>query len=179
MRRGPLALAAALLAASCAQSPAQDCPGEPLAFLSLRGIRDDAATGCATPPAGGWVVPATLPTTAPTADNPEPTFSATLETTGDDGVAYCTSATRAAVLHGTYAGTHLRVEVTVPGAVLGACAATCRPLMTEVIEGELDAGTFTGTLTETFDGGVGPCGDCQLPCTSRYVLTGTARAPGT
>jgi hypothetical protein len=170
---------AALVAASCAQSPAQDCPGEPLAFLSLRGVRDDAATGCVAPPVDGWVVPAVLPTTAPTAERPEPTFSATLETTGGDGVAYCTAAPRAAVLYGVQSGTHVRVEVTMPGAVLGACAPTCRPIMTEVIEGELEGGAFTGTLTERFDGGVGDCGVCVLPCASRYVLTGTARTPGT
>lgn len=188
MRRRPLALGLALpalVALACAQSSTEDCPGEPLAFLALRGVRDDGASGCVTPPAGGWVVPATLPTTAPTPDDPAPTFGATLETTGGAGVAYCTGAARAAVLRGTREGTHVRVEAAVTGAVLGACAPTCRPLMTEVIEGDLLAGeggapgTFTGTLTETFDGGVGDCGGCVLPCTSRYVLTGTARTPGT
>lgn len=176
-----LPLAATLALAGCASQAAEDCPGAPLVSLALHGTLDAGATGCATPPGGGWVVPATLPDRAPTAADPVPSFHGSFrQDAGTDAIAYCTGRQHAAVLHGVRTGDHLRAEVTLSGAVLGACAATCRPLVTEVIEGDLTAGqggapaTFAGTMTETFDGGDGLCGDCQLPCTSRYVLSGTA-----
>lgn len=170
--------------AACAAPATEDCPGATLVQLALHGVRDDGATGCDVAPPGGWLVPATLPDAAPTAATPVPTFLASFRQLGGDELAYCTGEGRAAVLHGTRSGDHLRVEVTLPGAVLGACAATCRPLMREVIEGDLVAGqggaaaTFTGTLTETFEDGQGPCGECRLPCRSTYALTGTAQPPG-
>jgi hypothetical protein len=176
-----LPLAAALALAGCAPQATEDCPGALLASLALHGTLDAGASGCVAPPGGGWVVPATLPDRAPTAADPVPTFHATFrQDAGTDAIAYCTGRQHAAVLQGARTGDHLRAEVTLSGAVLGACAATCRPLVTEVVEGDLTAGqggapaTFAGTLTETFDGGDGPCGGCQLPCTSRYVLEGTA-----
>lgn len=180
MRAAPAILAAALASTGCAQDAEEDCAGETLAVLELHGERDDAATGCVVPPEGGWVVPATLPDVAPTDEVPVPTFTATIKEAGG-ALSYCTRGAHAAVLRGARTGDHLRVEVVIPGAVFGACAATCRPRMTEVVEGDLVPGagdapaTFTGALTETFDGGAGPCGACALPCTSRYVLTGTAK----
>jgi hypothetical protein len=156
--------------AACSAPASEVCPGEPLASLTLEGVRDDASTGCVAPPAGGWAAPATLPA-----------FPASFRwDTAANALAYCAGGPHGAVLLGTRSGDHLRAEVTVPGAVLGACAATCRPLTTVVIEGDLAGGgadpvTFAGALTETYDGGDGPCGDCVLPCTSRYVVTGVER----
>lgn len=168
-----LALAVALALAGlagCASSPGEPCPGELLAALRVEGVRDDAGTGCVSPPDGGWSAPAAL---AP--------FDATFRWDAETGtLAYCAGGPHAAVLRGTRDGDHLRAAVTVPGAVLGRCAATCLPLMTVEIEGDLSGGggaplAFAGTLTETFDGGAGPCGACQLPCASRYAVTGTER----
>jgi hypothetical protein len=130
-------------------------------------VRDDAGTGCVAPPGTGWAPPAAL--------SP---FDASFRWDAGTGVlAYCAGGSRAAVLLGTRDGDHLRAEVTIPGAVLGECAVTCAPLTTVVVEGDLGGGggapqTFAGTLTETFDGGAGPCGACQLPCTTRYTVTG-------
>lgn len=180
-RTGVAALLPLCLLVGCADPATEDCPGDTLVDLALRGVRDDAATGCEVAPAGGWIVPATLPDGAPDGTIPTPTFLATFRQLGGDQIAYCLEEGRAAVLQGARTGDHLRVEITLPGAVLGACAATCRPLMREVIEGDLAPSqggapaTFTGTLTETFEDGVGPCGDCRLPCRSTYALTGTAR----
>jgi hypothetical protein len=175
------ALAAlALAAAACGQpTTGEDCGGDAIAVLGLRGVRDDAGTGCAVPPPEGWTVPQTLPVSS--ADDPAAAFHAEFRAdSGSGAVVYCTRQAHAALLRGTRTGGHLRVTATLSGAVLGACAATCAPLVTEVIEGDLVPGAggaepaFTGVLTETFDGGAGPCGACQLPCTSRYVLTGVA-----
>ncbi len=170
-----LALARAL--AACGQAASEDCGGELVAALALHGVRDDAGTGCAVPPPGGWNVPATLPAGA--SDATAAIHVQFRADAGSDAIASCTGQAHEAVLRGTRTGDHVKVQVTIPGAVLGACAATCAPLVTEVIEGDLVAGageiaSFSGTLTESFDGGAGPCGACVLPCTSRYVLTGNA-----
>jgi len=174
----PIAALAAL--AGCSEPAAESCPGVLLATLALHGVRDDAATGCAVPPAGGWIVPATVPDRAPTEQDPVPTFNASFRWDAATGtLAYCTGQPHAAVLLGTRTGDHLRAEVTLGGAVLGACSVTCQPLTTVVVEGDLtDPGdgspaAFAGAMTETFDGGAGPCAPCQLPCTSRYTLAGT------
>lgn len=164
--------AASLALAACEQTTGEGCPGRTLAMLALHGDLDLAATGCAVPPAAGWTVPATLPAAGGTFEAQFAWDESTQQ------LAYCTGATHAAVLLGTRSGDHLRAQVTLPGAVLGACAATCTPLMTVVVEGDLSQAstpvTFTGTLTETFDdGGTGSCAPCQLPCTSAYTLTGT------
>ncbi len=178
MRRAPLAALLAL--AACSSPIGDDCPGAQLVGLALRGVRDDAHTGCAVAPASGWVVPATLPDVAPTADDPTPTFHASFRQLDGDRIAYCAGNAHAAVLFGTRTGDVLDVQQTLSGAVLGACAATCQPQAVERVTGTLTAGvggapaTFTGTLTETFEGSAGSCGACQLPCTSTYALTGTA-----
>ncbi len=168
-----LALAASLALAACEKSRDQGCPGRVIAALALHGDLDTAATGCVVPPGGGWTVPATLPD-AP----PDGTFDA--EFTYDDAgqrLAYCSGGPHAAALYGTRSGDHLHAEVTLPGAVLGSCAATCTPLMTVVVDGDLSSGsspvTFSGTLTETFHDSTDSCAPCQLPCTSVYVLSGT------
>jgi len=183
-RRAALLPLAALswlaLVPACSTPAGEDCPGRTLVALSLRGTRDDAGTGCVAPPSGGWVVPATLPDRAPTADDPTPSFRASFRELDEGGIAYCSASERAAVLHGRRTGDALEVQRTLSGAVLGACAATCLPRVTERIEGVLvpaqgsEPATFTGTLTETFDGSGGDCGACQLPCTTVYVLTGRA-----
>lgn len=175
---GAMALAGLALSAACARQAGEDCPGQTLVALSLRGVRDDAHTGCVVPPSGGWLVPATLPDRAPTDDDPTPSFHASFRQLDGAEIAYCSDRPRAAVLRGTRTGDTLAVERTLSGAVLGSCAATCQPRVTERIEGVLvePAGapaTFTGTLTETFEESDG-CGACQLPCTSTYSLTGTA-----
>jgi hypothetical protein len=178
-RRARLAgLLGLALATACSTQTGEDCPGEILVSLALRGVRDDGHTGCVVPPSGGWVVPATLPDRAPTRDDPTPSFHASFRQLDGAGIAYCSDASRAAVLRGTRTGDTLAVERTLSGAVLGSCAATCQPRVTERIEGVLveqdgAPATFTGTLTETFEGSDG-CGSCQLPCTSTYTLTGTA-----
>jgi hypothetical protein len=169
--------AATLALAACAQTHDESCPGRVIAALALHGQLDPATSGCAVPPADGWTPPDTLPVGLP-----DGTFDAVFA--WDDGaqqLAYCTGGSHAAVLRGTQTGDHLRAEVTLPGAVLAACAATCTPLMTVVVEGDLAATgspvAFSGTLTETFDGSTGDCGPCQLPCRSTYVLTGTGSSP--
>ncbi len=168
-----LAVAASLALAACDAARSEGCPGHVIAALALHGDLDAAATGCVAPPAGGWTVPATLPE-AP----PDGTFDA--EFTYDDAtqqLAYCTGAPHAAALLGTRSGDHLHAEITLPGAVLGGCGATCTPLMTVVVDGDLSSttspATFSGTLTETFHDSTDSCAPCQLPCTSTYVLTGT------
>jgi len=177
-----LALLSLLAAAGCTNSTSEGCGGEVIASLSLHGILDDTATGCAVPPPGGWSVPATLPAApAPVSGQPVPTFPAAF--TWDPStqqLSYCAGGSHAAVLHGTMEGGHVRAEATVGGAVLGVCAATCTPQMTVVVEGDLTGGsgapaTFTGTLTETFDQSAGSCAPCQLPCASVYALAGTGQ----
>jgi hypothetical protein len=177
-----LAPVALLALAACSQPVDVSCPGNVIASLALHGVRDDAATGCVVPPAAGWNVPATLPDVpAPPPGDPLPTFDAVFAWDAPSSqLAYCTRRPHAAVLLGTMNGGHVHAEVTLPGAVLSACASTCTPLMTMVVEGDLAGGggvpqTFTGTLTESYDGGTGPCDVCQLPCTSTYALTGTGK----
>ncbi len=167
--------AASLALGACEGTRNQECPGQVIASLALHGDLDVAATGCVVPPAAGWTVPATLPD-----GTPDGTFGAVF--TWDDAgqrLAYCAGGSHAAVLYGTRTGDHLHAEVTLPGAALGACATTCTPLMTVVVDGELTStsspATFSGTLTETFDQSSGSCTPCQLPCTSTYTLTGAGQ----
>jgi len=169
----PLAALPAVLALAACQSQPAGCPGRVIASLALHGTLDVTATGCATPPAAGWTAPATLPD-----GSPDATFRAVF--TWDDAgqqLAYCSGGPHAAVLYGTRDGDHVHAEITLPGAALGACAATCAPLMTVVIDGDLSpAGSppaFSGTLTETYDQSQLPCEPCVLPCTSTYAVTGT------
>jgi hypothetical protein len=167
-------LPAASLALGCGKAREDRCPGRTIASLALHGVLDPAATGCVVAPEVGWIVPETLPP-----GTPDGTFDA--ELAWDDGaerLAYCTGGLHAATLYGTRAGDHIHAEVRLPAAVLASCAATCTPVMSVVVEGDLSAGspvTFSGTLTETFDGSSGDCAPCQLPCTSSYTLTGTER----
>ncbi len=175
MRSLVLVLVPAMVALLAACDPSSDdgCPGETIARMAMHGTLDAAATGCVVPPQGGWVVPATLPD-----GSPDATTSALFSWDGAaQRLAYCTGGSKSAVLYGTREGDHLHAQVTVDGAILGLCAPTCTPLMTVVVDGELASGasprTFTGTLTETFDGSTGDCGTCRLPCTSTYALTGT------
>jgi hypothetical protein len=176
-------LAAAALAAlaallpGCVRNETEQCPGLVIAALALHGTL--ASTGCVVPPPG-WSVPAALPDAAPTAADPVPTFAA--DFAFDEGagrLAYCTRDPHSAVLLGTRSGDHLRAEVTLPGAVLSSCAASCAPLTTLVVEGDLSGAggspSFTGTLTETLDDSAGACGGCVLPCTSVYDLAGESR----
>ena len=155
--------------AACARPAGERGPGEVLAELRIEGVRDDAGTGCVAPPEGGWDVP-----------DPLPAFDAEFRWDEDAAtLAFCPAGPHAAVLRGTRVGNHVHAEASLPGAVVGSCAASCLPMTTVVIEGDLAGGdgaplTFAGTLTETFDGGTGPCGACQLPCTSRYLVTGGA-----
>lgn len=165
--------AASLALGACEGTRNQECPGHVIASLALHGELDLAATGCVVAPAAGWTVPATLP-----GGPPDGVFGAVF--TWDEAgqrLAYCSGGTHAAALYGTRTGDHLHAEITLPGAALGACAATCTPLMTVVVDGDLvstsSPATFSGTLTETFDQSSGSCGACQLPCTSKYALTGT------
>ena len=162
--------AASLALAACDRTRDESCPGVAIAALALHGALDQAS--CAIPPAGGWNPPDMLPQ-----GQPEGTFDAVFSwDQAAQQVAYCTGGQHAVVLRGQRTGEHLRAEVTLPGAVLAGCATTCEPLMTVVVEGDLSASatpvTFTGTLTETFDQSTGDCAPCQLPCTSRYTLTG-------
>ncbi len=166
------ALAAVL--AGCDQTSGGSCPGAVFATLALHGTLDPAATGCAVNPPAGWNPPATLP-----AGKADGTFEAELSwDEGQQRLMYCAGGSHAAVLYGTRSGDHLHAQISVSGSVLGQCAATCEPVMTVVFDGDLSSAsspaTFTGTLTETFDAGAG-CEPCQLPCTSTYALTGTAR----
>jgi hypothetical protein len=167
--------AISVLLPACEQTPGGLCPGTSIATLGLHGTLDEAATGCAVPPPAGWNVPATLP-----AGKPDGTFVAELaweEST--QRLAYCPGGLHAEVLVGTRSGDHLHAQASLAGAVLGQCSSTCAPVMTIVFDGDLSSAgtpaTFTGTLTETFDGSAGDCGTCRLPCTSAYTLTGTAR----
>ncbi len=163
-----LAIAGAL--AACARPAGESCPGELFAELRIEGVLDRAGTGCVAPPEGGWEVP-----------DPLPAFDAELRWDEDaETFAFCPAGPHAAVLRGTREGNHVRAEASLPGgAVLGPCAASCLPTTTVAIEGDLAGGdgaplTFAGPLTATFDGGTGPCGVCQLPCTSQYLVTGSA-----
>ena len=163
--------AAALLglAPGCTTQPGLTCPGQRVASLAMQGALDAGATGCATPPPGGWSV--------------KPAISFDADFTWEEALGrldYCSGGFHAAPLYGTRSGDHLRVEGAVPGAVLAACGATCTPRMALVIEGDLSpaaqgAVTFAGTLTETFDDSAGGCGACVLPCTSTYDLSGVSR----
>ncbi len=170
-----LLLAAPLALAACGRNADEGCPGRVIAALALHGELDAASTGCAVPPVAGWIVPATLPPGPPFG-----TFAAVF--TYDDAqqrLAYCTGNRHAAVLYGTRSGDHLHAEVTLPGAVLGGCAATCAPLSTVVVDGDLSPAstpvTYSGTLAESFHDGIGSCAPCVLPCTSTYALTGTGQ----
>lgn len=180
--RLPLLLlpAISLALAACERPRDEGCPGQVIASLALHGELDQA--GCAVPPAGGWEVPDRLPDGPPLAPgDPTPTFAALFAwDEAAQRLSYCPGVSHAAVLHGTRSGDHLRVETTLPGAVLDGCRATCTPLMTVLVEGDLSGGngtplTFSGALTETFDRSPGSCEPCQLPCASRYLLTGTER----
>ncbi len=167
-----VALSTATALAGCERTRNEGCPGETIASLELHGELAEAS--CVVPPEDGWSPPTTLP-----ADDPAGTFQARFNWDESSGeLVYCTEQTSSANLHGTRSGGHLHVEATLPGAVLGACASTCAPLMTVTIDGELTdvAGTratFSGTLVEEFHDSADSCGACQLPCTSRYTLTGT------
>jgi hypothetical protein len=157
------------LAPACTTQTGLTCPGQRVASLAMQGTLDDGATGCVTPPPGGWSV--------------KPAISFDADFTFEDALGrldYCSGGPHAAPLYGTRSGDHLRAEATVPGAVLAACGATCTPRMTLVVEGDLSpaapgAATFAGTLTETFDDSTGGCGACVLPCTSTYDLAGQPR----
>jgi hypothetical protein len=177
---GPVAALLSLLVAGCAHPEADPCPGEVFAALALHGTL--SSSGCVAPPSSGWSVPATLPDVAPTSSDPVPTFAADFSWDAAKGqLAYCTDVSHAAVLLGTRTGDHLQAGVSLEGAVLSSCAATCAPLFTLVVEGDLTHGSnggtlmFKGTLTETLDDSPGPCGECVLPCTSVYDLTGESR----
>ncbi|HVO20044.1 MAG TPA: hypothetical protein VMU15_12360 [Anaeromyxobacter sp.] len=165
--RDLVALAAAVaLATGCTPQASASCPGQLVAALAMSGVLDAADTGCATPPAAGWSVPASL------------SFDADFSWDGVSGqLAYCAGGTHAAVLYGTRSGDHLHAEATVQGAVLSVCASTCTPLMTVAVDGDLSPGApaFTGTLTESFHDSTGGCSPCALPCTSTYALTGESR----
>jgi hypothetical protein len=165
--------AASLALTACEQNASEGCPGKTFAALALHGTLEVAATGCAVNPPAGWDVPLALP-----AGEPDGTFAAELswdETA--QRLAYCAGGPHAAVLYGTRSGDHVHAQVATSGSVLGQCAVTCMPVMTVTVDGDLSSAgspaTFTGTLTETFDGGTGDCGTCQLPCTSTYALAGT------
>jgi len=164
------------LVAGCSQTTAPACPGEPIGNFLLSGTLLPEETACSPDlPAPGWasLVPPTV------------SFQAILASTPASGsAALCAGRKLGDLLIGTLTGSHLRVEVTVPGAILSACSATCGAVMTEVVEGDLAAGTggvttFQGTLVDQMDpdpsAPAGSCGACSLPCTSTYTLTGTGR----
>jgi hypothetical protein len=171
MRSSPggfLGLAAAIaIAAGCTPQASATCPGQPIAALTITGTLVASATGCATPPSAGWSVPGSL----------GPLDADLRWDEGSGQLAYCAGGSHAAVLYGTRSGGHVRAGATVAGALLAACAATCTPQDTVVVEGELSSGTpaFTGTLTESFHDSDGACSPCALPCTSTYALTGETR----
>lgn len=173
---------AAVLALACGSRTEEKCPGEALGTFALQGRRVDAATACVVDPAGGWVsaVPATIPDTL--AQDPTAAFSATLSYDPAQGLAaLCTGRSLGAVLFGSRAGDHVRVEASAGSAVLAACASTCSAILTVIVEGYLTAATasapatFTGTLVERMDAASGGCAPCTLPCTATYALDGTAR----
>jgi len=180
-----LALGLGLGLAGCSQRKEEACPGDLVARLELRGTLAEA--GCVVDPPGGWVVP----DAAPPDPDPDDAVRPALETTfsydpGSGQAAFCNGNRLAAVLLGTRTGDHLRLEATVSGAALSACAPGCLPRTTVVVEGDL-AGppgetptSFSGTLTETLHDpepshdGSDPCAPCVLPCTSSYTFTGEA-----
>lgn len=174
-----LCAALTLVSFGCARTETTPCPGTAIGALALHG--ELASTGCVVSPSG-WSVPATLPDVTPTPADPVHTFDATFSWDPQTSeLAYCTDTSYAAVLLGTRDGNHLQASVSLGGAVLASCTSTCTPVTTIAVEGDLAGGSdgtalsFTGTLTETQDDSQGSCGQCVLPCTTVYDLTGESR----
>ncbi|MGC4000574.1 MAG: hypothetical protein QM767_25265 [Anaeromyxobacter sp.] len=181
-RRAALAAVAALaLAAGCAPREPEGCPGRTFARLRLAGPLVSGA--CLADPGGGWEVPASYPEDPNPDDAVVPTILGTFALDEGSGeTLFCSGHRLAAPLRGPRDGDHVRLEVTLQGAVLAACASTCEPLTTVVLDGTLTgtagggATGFEGTLTETqhdappASDGSDACAPCQLPCTTIYSL---------
>jgi len=183
VRLAPMLLAAGLLGCEVySSSPAEPCPGDLVARLSL-----------ATPPDGG---PAQAGSTCPFAGDPNQVlqslvFTAEIRVSADGGAALCRATPHARQWLGTFQADRLDVSVTDVGGGTPSCS--CALTVLERVAGDLhrDGGVpvaFAGELTDSvsptdlalLDGGSadgGVCG-CSLPCEVRYGLQGTATDGG-
>lgn len=179
----PRALLAALslVAAGCATSEAESCPGQTIGVFALQGRRVDPATACAAGTPDGWA--SSLPATVPAALEADPTASFTVTLSGDPSqgtAALCRGGQLAAVLIGTRTGDHVHVEAAAGTGVLAACGG-CTAALTTVVDGDLLPGVdggpprFSGTWVERMDAAGGACGPCTLPCTATYAIDGVQR----
>lgn len=194
-----LALSLALLAAAaagCTSTESNACPGTVIGRFGLHAWCDPAptATSCLAGPAAGWLpqVPACIPAVSspatcaeafdgPTACTGQAPLVATFTTDGAGQAALCTGRRLGDELVGTIVGQVVDLHATTDGAVVGACAATCRARLTVHVQGTITpaagatAARFDGTIVEQLDAvDAAACGSCQLPCTSTWTARGEA-----